>query len=395
MHEPRQRSWWRSAYERVSQNNPGRDEFPTSLPPKRKSRSRHTSKDAEQRVRVYEDQPPPSLLRTYCDNRKPGQELPPGAQSPQPPGIRTPQGVSGLPMQDRYPFQPTTRTSLTRADTVLNRLFPNPSIRSNGGNSLYSGGTSMALTSLESHRTHLPMNAAPAVLAQSVDAGRAVEISPSTLSPISPVASLRDARERELHAKLSYLPIPPPSVQPTQSGLDQGDTDLPPLPPPKSSPRPSHRRESAHCQARLAQADDIPGAPATMPIPTTTSPTSTEERSRHARSHWHGPPDSPTPRCPRSSRTNYDTPLSVEGDVLSPSRRWTAPGTAVPAHVFTPQPMLSRSRKLPRSKGARRTTVPVPRDSEPPPPLPPFSESSDYHLYLPDTRSPPSRHQHL
>ncbi|KAI9465686.1 hypothetical protein BJY52DRAFT_1241921 [Lactarius psammicola] len=224
-------------------------------------------------------------------------------------------------MQDRYPFQPTTRTTLTRTDTVLDRLFPNPSIRSNGGNSLYSGGTSMVLTSLESHRTHLPMNAAPAVLAQSVDAGRAVEISPSTLSPISPVTSLRDTRERELHAKLSYLPIPLPEVQPTQNG----------------NPRPSHRRESAHYQARPAQADDRPWADA------------------------------------------------------SPLRHWSTPGTAAQEHIFTPQPALSRSRKLPRSKGARRTTVPVPRDNEPP--LPPFSESSDYHLYLPDTRSPPSRHQ--
>ncbi|KAH9073080.1 organic solute transporter Ostalpha-domain-containing protein [Lactarius deliciosus] len=208
-HEPRQRSWWRSAYERVSHSNSGRDEFPASPPPKRKSRSRHTSRDVEQRVRVYDDQPPASFLRTYRDNRRPDQELPPGAQSPQPPGTSD---------------VPTTRASLARADTVLNRLFPNPSVRSA---SLHSGGTSVVLTSLdESHRTHLPINAAPAVLAQNVDAGRAVEISRSTLSPTSPVT--RDERERELHAQLSYLPIPPPSVQPTQSGLDQGDTGFPP-----------------------------------------------------------------------------------------------------------------------------------------------------------------------
>ncbi|KAH8996304.1 organic solute transporter Ostalpha-domain-containing protein [Lactarius akahatsu] len=377
-HEPRQRSWWRSAYERVSQSNSGRDEFPASPPPKRKSRSRHTSRDVEQRVRVYDDQPPTSFLRTYRDSRRPDQDLPPGAQSPQPPGTRTSQDVAGLPTQDRHPFQPTTRASLARADTVLNRLFPNPSVRSA---SLHSGGTSVVLASLESHRAHLPINAAPAVLAQNVDAGRAVEISRSTLSPVSPVT--RDERERELHAQLSYLPIPPPSVQPTQSGLYQGDTGLPPAPPPKSSPRPSHRRESAHYRARLAQADGL-----------TTSPTSTEDRSRHARSHRHGQPDSPTTRYPRSSRAYYDTPLSVEGDAPSPSRRWSTPGTAVPAHIFTPQPMLSRSRKLPRSKGARRATAPVPRDNEPSPSLPPFSESSDYHLYhFPDTRSPPTRHQ--
>lgn len=370
-HEPRQRSLWRSAYERVSQNIPGRDEFPASSLPKRKSRPRHTSsKDVEQRARVYDDQPPPSLLRTYRDNRKPGQGLPPGAQSPQPPGIRTSRDVAGLPMQDRYPSLPTTHVSVSRTDTVLNRLFPNPSVRSNGGNSLHSGGTSIILTSLESHRTHLPINAAPAILPQSVSAGRAVEISPSTLGPTSPVT--RDARE--LHAKLSYLPIPPPSVRPPQSGHD--DTGLPPSPPPKSSPRPSHRRESAHYQARLARPDGRPDIPATILIHTTSSPTSTEDRSRH------GPPD-PSPRYPRSSRT-YGTPRSVEGDTSS-SHRWSTPVTAVPAHTFTPQPPLSRSRKQPRSKGARRTlaSVPVPRDSEPLSPL----SSSDYHLY--HARSPP------
>jgi hypothetical protein len=208
----------------------------------------------------------------------------------------------------------------------------------------------------------------PVVLAQSVDAGRAVEISPSTLGPTSPVT--RDARE--FHARLSYLPVPPPLIQPTLSGLDQGDTDFPPSPPPKSSPRSSHRRESAHYQAsRLAQTDYLYGAPATILIPTTSSPTSTEDHSRHARSHWHGPPDSLTPGYPRTSRT-YETPRSVESNA-SPSRSWSALGTAAPAHIFTPQPVPSRSRKRPQSKGAHRTSVPVPRDSEPSPPLTSFS----------------------
>ena len=376
----------------MSQNNSGRDESPASSSPRRKSRPRHASKDPEQRVRVYDDQPPSSLLRTYRDNRTPVQELPPGAQSPQPPGIRTSQDVSGLPVQDQHLSPPTARVSVIRTDTVLNRLFPNPSVRSKGGNSLYSGGTSVVLSSM-SHRTHLPINAAPAVLAQSVGAGRAVEISPSTLPPSSPVTR----NTHELHAMLSYLPIPPPSVQPMQSGLDQRDTDLPPSPPPKSSPRPSHRRESAHFHARPAQADDLPGAPPVILIPTTTSPTSTEDRSRHARSCQRGPPNSPTPRYPRSSRT-YETPHPVEGDA-APSRSWSAPQAAAAPHIFTPQPVPSRSPKRPQSKGARGTTVPVPRDSQLSPPLPPFSADNLYHL--PDTRFPrsqpsePLRHQRL
>jgi hypothetical protein len=286
-----------------------------------------------------------------------------------------------------HPSLPTARISLVRSDTVLNRLFPNPSLRSKGGKSFQSGGTSVIPTSLESHRTHLPINGAPVVLAQSVGAGRAVEISPSTLAPTSPVT--RNAHE--LHAILSYLPIPPPSAQPTQSGLYQSDTNLPPSPPPKSSPRPSHRRESAHFQARLVHTEDLPASPATILVPVTTSPTSTEDRSRHARSHQYGPPDSPTSRYSRSSRT-YEI---LEGDV--PHSR---PKAAAAPHIFTPQPVPSCSRKQPQSKDARRTSVPIPRDSDPSPPLPPFS--SDYHLHhLPDTRSPrsstsePLRHQRL
>lgn len=341
-----------------------RDESPASSSPKRKSCSGHVSKDPEQRVRAYDDQPPPSLLRTYRDIRKLSPELPPGAQSPQTPGTRTPQDVAGLPV---HPPLPTAPVSLIRSDTVLNRLFPNPSVRSKGGTSFQSGGTSVFPTSLESHRTHLPINGAPVVLPQSVGAGRAVEISPSTLAPTSPVT--RNAHE--LHARLTYLPIPPPSIQPTRSGLDQSDTDPPPSPPPKSSPRPSHRCES--------QANDLPGAPETILIPATTSPISTEDNSSHARSYQYGPPDSPAHRYSRSSRS-YKTP---EGNV-SPS----LPEAAAAPHIFIPQPVPSRPRKQPQSKGARsRTIVPALHDSEP---LPPFSP--EYHLYhLPHTRSSHSR----
>ena len=348
-----------------------RDESPASSSPKPKSFSRHVSEDPEQRVRAYDDQPPPSLLKTYRDIRKPSLELPPGAQSPQSPGIRTSQAVAGLPVHSPLPPAPV---SLIRSDTVLNRLFPNPSVRSKGGTSFQSGGT----PSLESQRTHLPINGAPVVLPQSVDAGRAVEISPSTLAPTSPVT--RNAHE--LHARLSYLPLPPAPIQPTQSRLDQSDTDFPPSPPPKSSLRPSHRRESSHFQARLAQAHDLPGTPETILIPTTTSPISTEDHSSQARSHQYGPPDSPTHRYSRSSRS-YKTP---EGDVSH-----SLPEAAAAPHIFIPQPVPSRPWNQPQSKGARsRTTVPVLHDNEPSPPLPPFSP--DYHLYhIPDTRSPRSR----
>ena len=368
----------------MSQNNYGPDESPASSSPKRKSRSRHISNDPEQRVRVYDDQPPSSILKTYRHNRKPGQELPPGAQSPQPPGTRSSQYIAGLPVQDQRLSPPTARVSVIRRDTVLNRLFPNPSVRSKGGNSSYSGGTSVVLSSLGTHRTHLPINAAPAVLAQSVDAGRAVEVLPSTLAPSAPVT--RNAHE--LHAMLSYLPIPPPSVQPMHCGLYQDETDLPPSPPPKSSP-PSHRRESAHFQARLGQVDDLPGAPAAILIPATTSPTSAEDRSRQARSHQHVTLDPPTSLYPRSSRT-YDTPLFVEDDPSSSSRSWSVPAAT---HILTPEPVPSR--KLPKAKAIHGS---LPRDSEPTSLLPP----SDYRLYhLPDTRSsrsPPSeplRHQRL
>ncbi len=300
------------------------------------------------------------------------------------------QDIAGLPVEDRYPIVPTTSASVTRADSVLNRLFPNPSIRSKGAYSLNSGNTSVALGSSKSHRTHLPINAAPAVLAQSVGAGRTVEVSRLGLS--SPVT--RDSHE--LHAQLSYLPPPPPPVRPTQSALDQSDTDLPPPPPPKDDPMPSHRRESAHYQAGPSAQANLPDAFANILIPTTTSPTSTDDLSQHVRPRQL--PESLTARHPRSSRTSsYDTTFSEESNP-NPLRRSTAPGTRPPAHAFIPQPGPSRSTQRPPSKGAHRMSDPISHASRPP------SVFSSHYHHMPVARSPPSGpladqipsgHQHL
>ncbi|KAJ7074400.1 organic solute transporter Ostalpha-domain-containing protein [Mycena amicta] len=83
-HKP-QRSWWRSAYSRVSQSAPEAEdeERLTSKPSKRASRSRHTSRDidADRRVFVehaltFDDPPPPSVFASRRYHRATGSQRP-------------------------------------------------------------------------------------------------------------------------------------------------------------------------------------------------------------------------------------------------------------------------------------------------------------------------------
>ncbi|KAI0301579.1 organic solute transporter Ostalpha-domain-containing protein [Multifurca ochricompacta] len=327
-HERQQRSWWRSAYHRVSQNNPDGDGPRASSSTKNKSRSgRRTRRTSALQVRTYDDKPPPSILRTYHNNRKASRELPAGAQAPQIPGKTTSQNLTGLLIQDRYPFTPVP-TTVVRSDTVLDRLFPNPSLRSDRGRT-------HASPSSQSHRTHYPLNAAPALLTQSVDAVRPVEV--AVKHPASPITDFT----QWFPAKPSALPAFPPPVQQPPDGAD---TRSPHSPSPKRSRRSSHRRESAHYQANLAQLD-VFTSPFSEPkrIPTA-SPT--EDHPWRAGVHLSEPSDSqrPLPVPPRPSRS---------GDY----------------EAHRPRPLSSRSLR-PRSKAAGRR---------------------HYQLYyLPDARSPPS-----
>lgn len=379
-HERRRQSWWQCAYGHVSQGHSRHEEPGASASsPKRKSRSRPTSRDAEQSVRVYDDQPPPSILRTYRDNRTASQELPSGAMAPQIPRSAMFQDLPGSPVQDQYPVPPVNEV-MSRADTVLDRLFSsNQSPRSDGGHTSLSGGISVVPSSPQSHRPHLPFNATPVVLPQSVDAGRPVEV--AMRHPGSP----NTINAQGLRAEPTTLPISPPPVQRSQERLDPSvAAELPPSPPPKDIRRTWHRRELAHFRPSSAQGDSasasvtpVVPAPNIVSDPERMSTASNAEGRadmRDLRDRRTPPAVSHRPPKPRT----YDAPLAA-GGARSP-RSLARVGVAVPMRTFSPEPP-----RLPRSKGTPRPD----RKMSPPALRPPFP--LNYSLYhLPNARSPPS-----
>lgn len=382
-YERKRQSWWRSTYERVTQSHsPHEVSRASPSPSKRKSRSRPTSRNAGQHVRVYEDQPPPSILRTYRDNRTASQELASGStKAPQFPRSAMSQDLSDLPTQGQcqYPRLPVS-AAVSRADTVLDRLFSNQSPRSDGGHTSRSGGTSVAPPSSQSHRTHLPLNAAPVALPQNVDAGRPVEV--AVRRPGSPSSNVAQV----LRAEPTVLPTSPPPMQRPQERLDRsGAAGLPPLPPPKDIRRTLHRRELAHFQpsserANFASAPIMPAVPA----PNTVSdperiatPPNTEERPHHtnplADMRDLPEPKVPSPVSRRPARPRADDVRSLRG--RAPMR------VVSPMHTFNPEPP-----RRPRLKGTPRMDH---RMS--PLALRPSSFPLNYSLYhLPNARSPPS-----
>jgi hypothetical protein len=383
-YERKRQSWWRSTYERVSQSHAPHEVSQASpSPSKRKSRSRPTSR---QHVRVYEDQPPPSILRTYRDNRTASQELASGTKAPQLPKSAMSQDLPDLSMQGRYPRFPVS-AAVSRADTVLDRLFSNQPPRSDGGHTSQSGGTSVAPPSSQSHRTHLPLNAAPLTLPQNVDAGRPVEV--AMRHPGSPSSNVA----QELRAEPTVLPTSPPPMQRPQERLNRsGTAELPPPPPPKDIRGTLHRRELAHFQpsserANFASAPIVPAVPApnsgSDPERITTPPNA-EERLRHTSplADMRDLPEltvpSPVSRRPARPRTD-DAALTAGG---ARSLRSRAPMRVVsPMHTFNPEPP-----RRPRLKGTPRMDH---RMS--PLALRPSSFPLNYSLYhLPNARFPPS-----
>jgi len=375
-HEYKRQSWWRSAYERVSQGHPHHEVPPVpSPPPKRKSRSRPTSRNIGQHVRVYDDQPPPSILKNYRDSRTASQELSSGVRAPQFPRNAMPQDMPGLPVQDRHPRLPVN-AAISRADTVLDRLFSKQAPRSDGGHTSRSGGTSVAPPSSQSHRVHLPLNAAPEVLPQNVDSGRSVEV--VVRRPGSPNPN----NAQELRAEPTIPFISPPQMQrPQERPNRSGATELPPPLPPKDPRRAAHRRELGHVQpsptpADVAAAPMIPVVPApiTVSYPQHIAMASNErERSHHAspltdipERRDHKIPLAVSHRPPKS-RT-HDPALARSG---RPPRSRAPVGVAAPTHTFNPE----SPRRL-RSKGTPRMASSFPLNH------------SVYHL--PDARSPPS-----
>ena len=351
----------------------------TSSSPKRKSRSQHNSRNTEKSVRVYDDQPPPSILRTYRNNRTASQTLPPGAKEPELSQIKV---MPGLPMLDRYPLSPVN-ANIARSDTVLARLFSNQPLRSDGDHTSLTGGASVVPPSSPSHRTHLPLNAAPTVLPQNVDARRPVEV--ATWRP----GSLNTNGVQELHAEPTVHPTSPPPVRQRQVQPDRSRPELPPPPPPKDPRRSLHRREFAHIQSSLAQID-VTSAPV-MPTVPAPNPVSDPKRivsssRREERSHYVGPPDNvrelPVPQTPsavshRLPMPRIHTAAFSEDRAPSPrSRAYVKVGA--PTHTFSPEP----THRL-RSKGTPQTAGGMS-------PLPSRLSSYPLKYYsLPDARSPP------
>lgn len=352
----------------------------SSSPSKRKSRSLPTARNAEEPVRVYDERPPPSVLKTYRDNRTVSQAL-------QAPENTMPQDVPGLPTQGRHPLQHANAT-IVRADTVLGRLFSSQPLQSDEGHTSLSGGVSVIAPLSQSHGIHLPLNATTTVLPQNVDAGRPVEV--ATWHPGSP--NMKDAQD--FHAEPTVLLISPPPVQrPPEERIDRGGAGsplLPPRPPPKSPLR--YHREPAHFQSSPVQAN-FTATPimSVLPGPNIVSEperigkaSRTGERSRHAgpQANVRKLPDPQTPSaiCHRPPRPrNYEATSSANN--AHPSRRRASMGVAVPTHTFIPEP----ARWL-HSKGTPRIM-----DRGMSPLLLRRSLPLDHNLsYLPDARSPAS-----
>ena len=381
-HERRQRSLWRSAYERVSQNNPDHEER-RALESSSKRKSRRSWK-ADQRVRVYDDQPPPSILKTYRDNRRASQVLLSSAHASQ---------SLDSSVQDQCPVL-STQENLVRTDTVFYRLFSNPPLRSDGGYTSRSSDTPAVSPSSQSHRTHLPLNAAPVVLTKNVDAEWPIEVAAG--HPACPVTVTEDTRK--LQVGPAALPASPPAVQEPQDGLDRTDAQLPPSPPPKDGHLPSHR-----CEYVLDQ-----GVPTVVPTPNpvfdrelTPTPSCSDDQSQYSNPSLHEFPkrQSTPPPLDRQARLHPPESNFVREVMRSPPNRASMRvEVARPTHTFTPQPL-----RQPRSKGTRRTSMPASIGTSSLPPRRSMPPSNYILSRLPDAHSAPSlpradqilsRHQH-
>lgn len=328
---------------------------------------------------MYDDHPPPSILRTYRGNRTASQALPQGEKVPQLTQDNMIQDLPSPPTRDRYPLPLlNANIAIARADTVFARLFSKQPLRSDGGHTSLSG--SVVSPSSQSHRTHLPLNAAPTVLPENIDARRPVEA--ATWRPGSPNAN----DVQELHAEPAVFPISPPPVQQRRVRPDRSGMESPPPLPPKDPRRSSHRRELAHFQPILAH--DAASARA-VPAPNSVShPERIPTSSRKAeRSHRVRPVadlrELPGPQTQFVISHRLPTPRTnahvVSRNHASSPRSRASAGVAVPTHTFNPEPT-----RLPHSKGSPRKGKGKP--------LRPSSFPLNYStLYsLPDARSPPT-----
>ena len=330
---------------------------------------------------MYDDHPPPSILRTYRGSRTASQAPPQGEKIPQLPQDNMVQDLPGLPMRDRYPLPlVNANIAIARADTVFARLFTKQPLRSDGDHTSLSGSGSVVAPSSQSHRTHLPLNAAPTVLPENINAGRPVEA--ATWRPGSPNAN----DVQELHAEPVVPPVSPPPVQQRRVRPDRNGLESPPPLPPKDPRRSLHRRELAHFQSSLV--NDAVSARAVPVSNSVSDPERIAVSSRkEGRSHHVRPVadvrELAGPRTPFVVSHRFPTPRTnadaISRNRASSPRSRASVRVAVPTYTFSLEPT-----RLPHSMGSPRKGRGTP--------LRPSSFPLNYSaLYsLPDARSPPT-----
>ncbi|KAI0061163.1 DUF300-domain-containing protein [Artomyces pyxidatus] len=315
----RRRSWWRGLYDRVSQGNP--DDEP------RKARNRsHTpalSQDAEGRalMYMYDDLPPPSIIRTYRERRGSRDAAPPIAlPTLRSSGDRYPAVVPPIlemPIQQSSPI-PTHAPPLKRADSLFDRLFPH-GLPTSEGHSTRSGRTSAIPPSSQSHNTQVRLGPSWDVVTRQVDGPRSVT---AEIQHVEPAPS----------------PTKGPFVAPSSSRIPVEAAPSLPTPPPDQADRRrrSHRRESAQYVSNPTAGTEQRIEPSLSGRPSS---------SRVPPPVWNGDPPPPPARSPR--RTS--NPPRPDGLPMQPT--------------FSAQPP-----RLSRSHGQRRrsTQLDGPSPSSPP-----------------------------
>lgn len=288
------------------------------------------------------------------------------------------QDLPGPPMPDRHPLpQLNANIAIARADTVFARLFSSQPLRSDGGHTSLSGSGCVVSPSSQSHRTHLPLNAAPIVLSENIDARRPVEAATWHLG--SPNAN----DVVELQAEPAVLPISPLPVQ--QKRVRPAP---PPLPlPPKNSRRSWHRHELVHFQSGPAHdAASARAMPATNSVsgPERIATSSREEDHSHRVRPVVDVRGLPNPQIPFVVSHRLPTPRmnagAISGDRAPSPRSRASVEVEVPTRTFSLEPT-----RLPHSKGSPR------KGRRMPGPLRPSSFPLNYSILytLPDARSPP------
>ncbi|TFK51154.1 DUF300-domain-containing protein [Heliocybe sulcata] len=364
-HERGKRSWWRRAYERVSQSGVDHDDALLSPPPRRRSRSRsrHRSKNSEARPLVtYDDPPPPSVIRTYRNSRNHRRasagwegtvpELVSPAVQPQSrkDSLLTPEGGQSERHSEAALAVPP---SVNRSDSVLGRLFP-----ANSRSDVSSVNTrTVGTPSTESYR---PLEIrTPVVKAPREGLRGTGSLGPtpprSTEGQIGETLHSNHSRSVYLHAQTPNSRAPPPE----QTSITQFSSMVqsPARPGPLDGPPPSHRPrpDQIVLPAPLSPTQRASGRRWSAEYGAGDSRSSSPPDPRRARplrrwSRGEGPLQSPPSRSRRTSAPPKSLPTIPQEDTVNGRRDLRSPRSPVTARMMQPQPVYP-SRRSSRHDG--------------------------------------------